>query len=531
MFLIFTGPELRKGMGREKFPWHYLIYCIYFRAILIMGVDASSWTAEVPSSVSGLNGSCIIIPCSFNYPGPKIKLSKFTGIWLKNPHEFIYHPDKSKIIKDYSGRTALVGDLRQKNCSLKIAPLHHSDKGPFHFRVEIKDLDNYSYLQDTVSIAVSSSAECPSLSVRNEMKVGEVVSASCSVVHSCPSEPPLLTWSSSKSPSVQTQQLANGQWEVTSSLTFTSSINDNNRTLVCTAEYNGGVPKSSNKTLNVKYAPVDVKVKGASSVKEGASVELRCSYDSNPAAHSFHWHNSKGPMPSRRSTITLHKVTRLTEALYCIAINTEGRGKSISLKVKVEYQPEFKVGSTCTTHSSTITCLCIVDWEPIGTVEWSIPGRLLPSTRVESQGSITTVTLQRELSFSDTVHCYASNTQGNATLSIAVPTNYTELKMNILIAVGAFMLVLIIIPMTACILIKKCRQSHNQQTGSSIQDTDEVIAASSDPSPLRKEFKHISSEIQSNFYTNYHLYGNIEVEEDENTYSCIGEDDAIYTNL
>ncbi|XP_021447651.2 B-cell receptor CD22 [Oncorhynchus mykiss] len=179
--------------------------------------------------------------------------------------------------------------------------------------------------------------------------------------HSCPSDSPLLTWSHSGTPSVQSQQLTNVQWEVMSSLNFTPSSTDHNQSLVCTAAYRGGKTVKRLKTLNVKYAPVDVKVEGVSSVKEGDSVELRCSSDSNPAAHSYRWHNSRGPLPTTGPTITLENVTRLTEALFCTAINTEGQGHSNPLKLNVEYPPEIKVGSACTSDVSIVTCLCIVD--------------------------------------------------------------------------------------------------------------------------------------------------------------------------
>uniref|UniRef100_A0A673XSM0 Ig-like domain-containing protein n=1 Tax=Salmo trutta TaxID=8032 RepID=A0A673XSM0_SALTR len=323
------------------------------------GVAASSWTAEVPSSVSGLQGSCIVIPCSFNYPEPKINPSEFTGIWFKDTYEVIYHPDSSNAITDYRGRTELVGNLRQKNCSLRIDPLHHSDEGPFTFRIEIKDYNKASYTKHRVSICyncylflISGSPDPPSLSVMEEVKVGEVVSASCSVSHSCPSDPPLLTWSHSGTPSIQSRQQTNSQWEEKLTLTFRPSIADNNQPLVCTAAYKGGMTVSSSKTINVKYvyyivisfllmmlfidAPVDVMVEGVSSVKEGDTVELRCSSDSNPAAHSYRWHNSRGPLPTTGPTLTLENVTRLTEALYCTAINTEGQVSSSPLNLNVE---------------------------------------------------------------------------------------------------------------------------------------------------------------------------------------------------
>uniref|UniRef100_A0A4W5K5I0 Ig-like domain-containing protein n=1 Tax=Hucho hucho TaxID=62062 RepID=A0A4W5K5I0_9TELE len=210
-----------------------VIFSLYVNAL----IDASSWTAEVPSSVSGMQGSHIMIPCSFNYPEPKIK-----------PSEFIV---SSNIIQDYRGCTELVGDPRQKNCSLRIDPLHCSDKGPFNFRIEIKDHDKYLYKDDTVSIAVSSKFPREELTRRISI-VGEVVSATCSVSHSCPYDSPLLTWSHSGIPIVQSQQLTVSQWEVTSSLNFTISITDHNQSLVCTAAYRGGKTVNKSETLNFK---------------------------------------------------------------------------------------------------------------------------------------------------------------------------------------------------------------------------------------------------------------------------------------
>uniref|UniRef100_A0A4W5RK91 Ig-like domain-containing protein n=1 Tax=Hucho hucho TaxID=62062 RepID=A0A4W5RK91_9TELE len=431
-------------MGSEKLPWLFLIHCIWLG---VMGVDASSWTAEVPSSVSGLQGSCIVIPCSFNYPEPEKKPSKLTGTWFKNQYDYIYHPDSSNVITDYRGRTELVGDLWQKNCSLRIDRLNHSDIGPFTFRIEIEDHTKYSYINDKVSIAVSSSPDPPSLSVREEVKVEEEVSASCSVFHSCPSEHPLFTWSHSGTASVHSQQLAKGHWEVTSSLNFSSTITDHNQPLICTAAYRGGKMVNSSKTLNVKYPPV------------------------------------------------------------------------------------IKVGSACTSDISTVTCLCIVDSVPPGTVEWSHPAGPLPSTSMERHGSVTMVALQRALGSSETVHCHAHNTQGNATLSFTLSTNDKMLMPYVSIGIAALVVVVILIPMSVYLLIKKGGRSLSDQPVTSKQDMDASKCASSDPSPSRKEQTDTSSEINTNYYTNNHLYDNMEAEKVGDPYECDVGDDAVYGNV
>lgn len=92
-------------------------------------------------------------------------------------------------------------------------------------------------------------------------------------------------------------------------------------------------------------APVDVMVECMSSVKEGDSVELRCSSDSNPAAHSYRWHNNREPLPTTGPTVTLENVTRLTEALYCTAIDTEGHGCSREWTITVDYKDQAFITS------------------------------------------------------------------------------------------------------------------------------------------------------------------------------------------
>ncbi len=116
-------------------------------------VNADGWSAVVNESVVGLSGSCVVIPCTFSYPANGKTYTDFTGIWYKG-YSIVYHTDTSKIIASFQGRTSLIGDLHKNDCSLKISSLSSSDTGPFMFRIEIKDLDMYTYEKNTVSITV-----------------------------------------------------------------------------------------------------------------------------------------------------------------------------------------------------------------------------------------------------------------------------------------------------------------------------------------------------------------------------------------
>uniref|UniRef100_A0A3Q1JHP0 Ig-like domain-containing protein n=1 Tax=Anabas testudineus TaxID=64144 RepID=A0A3Q1JHP0_ANATE len=202
--------------------------------------------------VQGFDGSCVVIPCSYNYPEPGKQITGRTGIWHTKTNDVIYHKDNNQIKQEFKGRTELVGDITQKNCSLKINPLRQSDRGPFYFRIELGGYNQYSYRNNEVSITFISAPQ-PTVSVKEEVVEGQTVSASCSVSHSCPSSPPEFTWTHSGEKRFQSQQLTDGQWKATSVLTFKATKADHNKRLSCTVRYKGGLMREqASNVLKVK---------------------------------------------------------------------------------------------------------------------------------------------------------------------------------------------------------------------------------------------------------------------------------------
>uniref|UniRef100_A0A669CLE8 Myelin-associated glycoprotein n=1 Tax=Oreochromis niloticus TaxID=8128 RepID=A0A669CLE8_ORENI len=302
-----------------------LFLCIYFKVTQIAEL---SWTADVPNEVKGLLGSCVVIPCSYNYPDPQGKAKSFTGIWMTTEGDrVIYHPTQSKIVKQYQSRTKLLGDA-SKNCSLMIEKLQQDDRGPFYFRIEIEGYNRASYRKNKVSISVMDEPNPIDFSVQEEVKEGQTVSAFCSVSHSCPTYPPDFHWSHPGVQHFQAQKLQNGQWNSTSTLTFCSNRTDHNKSLQCSVTYHEGKHQETSKTIKVKYAP-DIK-SSSKCFSERGKVMCECIVESRPPS-MLHFvlgdrvvQNSKVQTVGSVTTGTLQTDFGSFKFVHCLANNTLG---------------------------------------------------------------------------------------------------------------------------------------------------------------------------------------------------------------
>ncbi|XP_030605115.1 myelin-associated glycoprotein-like [Archocentrus centrarchus] len=557
---------------------HFFLY-IYLK---VTQTEASSWTINVPSTVKGLAGSCVVIPCSFNYPDPRGKAKSFTGIWRTTEGvQVLYHQAESKTPEQHQSRTRFLGDISEKNCSLMIDSLQQNDRGPFYFRIEIGGYDSASYAKNKVSISMISEPNPIDFSVREEVKEGQTVSASCSVSHSCPKYPPAFHWSHSGEQRFQAQQLQNGQWMATSTLTFHPNHTDHNKPLQCKVTYRGGKHQETSKTLKAvssrfvkatsvnhrallasykvayqialckkphtiaeelilpaaldmvsvmlddasaaklktiplsndtvaRHAPVNVKVEYQSDVNEGETVNLKCSSDANPVS-SYEWHSETAALLYKGQNYTMLNVSRHSvEALYCTAINKEGRARSSLVQLNVLYAPDIKTSSKCSSYDGIIKCECIVESKPPSMVHFVLADRVLQSTKVEKHGSVITGTLQTDFGSFKLVHCLANNTLGNANLTLSLPVN--DNMHLIFITSGAGVSLLIILTATIVGVVKICR---GRSGGASTSDFSTMKTHRHVEFPHYTPTKRKEDEDAhgNDIYTNNNVYGNTDGDE------------------
>ncbi|KAG7474329.1 myelin-associated glycoprotein sialoadhesin-like isoform X1 [Solea senegalensis] len=501
----------------DALKWTLFFVWLYINAVQ---TEASSWSITLPSTVKGLIGSCVVIPCTYNYPDHKGKADKFTGIWTDSlqskASHFIYHPDASKVVQQYQTRAALLGDVTHKNCTLKIDPLQQSDQGPFYFRVEMANFNNYTY-KEKVSITVFGALNID-LSVK-EVQEGQTALASCSVSPACPTSLPVFSWSHPGEEYFHSMQFEDGQWKATATLTFHPTKADHNKPLLCTVRYDGGRQQETTKLLKVKHAPVNVMVEYKSDVKEGEAVQLKCSSDAYPPANSYEWYNETGVQMHQGNTYMIPNVSRNMDAFYCTAINTVGRGKSSPMRLSVLYAPEIKMASSCSSRGDVVKCMCIVESKPPSMVHFVIPEKVFAGTKIERHGSVTIGTLQAEFGSSEVVHCLANNTIGIASFTLSLPVNDKMHHLFIAIATGAGVVLMILL--IAVVFVIKWRSSGDAPTLHIQTNKGEELPeyATANSSVLRKEMNCGAMQWSAS-YSSDNVYGNMET-----------DNDAIYANV
>ncbi|XP_027142194.1 myelin-associated glycoprotein-like [Larimichthys crocea] len=235
-----------------------VISCLLLAAISSL-VFGGEWTASVVKDLDALVSSCIVIPCSFTHPNEKQPTSKIRAIWhLKSDrNQRIYFEDQTQVLDSFKGRTKLLGQLGQNNCTLEITDIRDHDNGPFCFRVELVDAppkEKFSFIEDCVRLNMLSDAPKPVLSDPKSATQDRPYSLTCSVTHTCPSHAPKLKWSRSTADDDVTEvhrQLPIGLWEVHSTLTFIPGEKDDHSEITCTAEFHGKERRTSSSTMTL----------------------------------------------------------------------------------------------------------------------------------------------------------------------------------------------------------------------------------------------------------------------------------------
>ncbi|KAG7469038.1 hypothetical protein MATL_G00124610 [Megalops atlanticus] len=404
---------------------HYLI--------LIGGVLSGvcwSWKVEIPQEVSAVKGSCLLVPCQTSPHDRVVWYQYHTIKWLK-----VYDSrDPGGVEAQFKGRTSVVGNASEGNCSLRINAVRPADDSVRLYVWIYPEQDNKRLLGQTVTIKVLGAEAVPSVETESStIAEGSNFSVVCSVVHSCPVSPPSLLWAGlPESPaSVSLTEGARvGLWVSRATVSRRVSRRYHGREITCTAQLSEYVSRPSSAIrLNVLYAPADVNVTAESrTVAEGDKVTLTCFGDSNPPPNLYRWLKAQdGKSVQLNSTwgeVSVPNIRRNT-SFFCTARNTVGEGQSSWLALDVQFSPVVLSDSSCSVRDGRLRCVCRAEAHPNATLHWEVNGSDIPesltSTVVQGEGGVSAV-LTGPAKTQLSVSCTARNSLGNVTHQLPMDT-------------------------------------------------------------------------------------------------------------
>ncbi|XP_078507174.1 B-cell receptor CD22-like [Lissotriton helveticus] len=300
------------------------------------------WSFSVPREITALEGSCLVIPCTFT--GSIVRSDRrltFTwSLWRSNSYPEVYNnKDPKNVLPQYKGRALLVGDLEDQNCTLQINSVTREDADTYYPLIEWE----YSH---SVSVEVSGTPERPTVTSLQTMTERVPRNITCYAEHTCPAHPPTLAWDKIKgNVSVYHEELLDGIWRTLLVLTYTPAAEHHMEQFVCSATYPSGKSASKSITLSIRYAPKDTTAAEYypnQSIKEGDTVTLSCSSRGNPAAKTYRWFEAphKNLTLSYASRLTLSNISWDSGPYICTAANDVGTGESPPLHLNIQHAPK-----------------------------------------------------------------------------------------------------------------------------------------------------------------------------------------------
>ncbi|KAJ7304052.1 hypothetical protein JRQ81_011573 [Phrynocephalus forsythii] len=413
-----------------------------FSPVLHYSPVSEAWSSTLPSTIRALRGSCVVIPCSFTYPGSRDSWGgKFSVAWYQyrsRGYPEIYNSKSPEtVLPEYQGRTEVLGDLEMGNCTLSINPVRAEDSMSYYVWIN-PDSVRHRFYDVTVQVEVVDSPSQLELSDPGLMTEGDRTLVTCSTLHTCPLAPPRLTWNlvGAKPVTIQ-ERLAGGAWRTESGFKYTPSHKDHGKYLQCTATFPNQQQSRNGIYLQVKYSPKNavISVMGNPVLKEGDSVTLRCSSQSNPPPISYRWFIGPRKAPLRAAgtgpEAKLADVRRDSGPFFCVAENDVGMGEdSPPTYLNVEYKPIILPEGNCTIsrNRETITCYCVAEGNPLPVIEWRLPNRTIPGDFNSSElqaasaswGQAAIGVLRGPSSTLANVSCTATNQHGPS--QITLPT-------------------------------------------------------------------------------------------------------------
>ncbi|XP_021101698.1 sialic acid-binding Ig-like lectin 10 isoform X2 [Heterocephalus glaber] len=435
---------------------------------------------EVEKWVSVQEGLCILVPCSFSYPGDTWNSDQVYGYWFKEGTEV----DKGNPVATNNpnrnvqwrtqGRFELVGNPLEKSCTLLIRDAWWDDQGKYFFRVEKGRKVKYSFKDKMFWLEVTDLTQKPDIFIPETLEPGQPVTALCVFnwnSEQCPA--PAISWAGPALASGGTRPPGAPYFM----LSLTPRLQDQDAELTCRVDFSRG-GRSTQRTvrLSIAYAPehpvISISHDNGSApdtqgngsyleAQKGQFLRLLCAADSRPPA-TLTWDlegrvlAQSPPSGPRPLGLELPGVKPGDAGRYtCRAENRLGSQHS-TLELSVQYPPEdLRVtvsqanrtvleilgngSSLPVLEGQSLRLVCVTHSSPPARLSWargtqplspswpSAPGVLeLPRVQMEHEGEVS---------------CHAENPLGTRSVSLSLSVHYrapvsAALSKGVLLGIG-----------------------------------------------------------------------------------------------
>ncbi|XP_076004647.1 myelin-associated glycoprotein-like [Genypterus blacodes] len=438
------------------------LYLLGLLNFFVVTKQLSGWTINVPTKVTATEGSCVVVPC---HTQPHLRVIWYMYDSKDYPKVYDkYYPDT--VEDQFRGRTSLVGEAMEGNCSLKIDDVRRDDNN-VQIYVWINPIsESYqAFLPQLVTIIVEKIT--PLIAIKEgTMSDGDIFEAYCLIYYSCPSSRPSLNWS--RSPFLENSTLTaqhgkkTGLWFYNETLLGVATYKMHKSKIRCSAKSNTITANSKDIVLNVFYEPMTVTLTtDQESVAEGDSIIIECVTDCNPQPHMYSWLRRRmgqsDKINSTQGKMSFNNITRDT-SFSCVAHNYAGAGESHWLDLVVQYPPKILPKSMCNLIGETLRCVCQADASPDALMYWTINGNdTLPSfvTSVSmNERHFVIGELIGPVQSLPNVSCKANNSLGSTKLLLLSATNSSKTSSP---NMGLLPIMLLGIPLLLCCAMFICR--------------------------------------------------------------------------
>ncbi|XP_077112433.1 sialic acid-binding Ig-like lectin 13 [Ranitomeya variabilis] len=518
------------------------VHCWVFTFLLLqmfsyIGCN-SDYTITMLSRVTAQVGLCVYIPCTFTTKSNIINGASTIGFWRIN--ESLAGTVAST--DNPSGRMFFTGKISDRDCSFLINDVLKSDENSYYFRLEQRD-DKYSYIRYQSRLTVTDLTDKPEISV-GTLEAGKEATVTCKSPGVCAGTAPDFTWNGQHGVSSNYSNSYSNRTSIYfSNFNFTPARIDNGKSLGCKVAFlsNKAVTEQTI-TLNVMYPPiVIITTRGGVKdntfiVKEGDSVQINCTVDSNPIAE-ITWLVENEKKEESNGQWLIYNLTNISPSdagkYLCKGKNNLGSSEK-NIDIVVHYAPRTPNIKCVTTEDcrigdehmvyimedTTSTLVCTAKSFPESSLTWIPPGSSNTKfTAVQGFLTFNNVSLSDEGQFT----CVASNIYGTSNSSIIIKvTPQPRNNIGIIIAVSCvvvFVLLLIGGVLVVYYFRKKKLSKKSEDKKEMNADDSSVIYANSDV--------HIYENQTQQTGTNS-VYSE---PKDNNTSEYINVDDVYYTTI